>query len=290
MTTAEDTNPGVSVTGGDRHPLVPLPYRVTARRIESPGVSTLALEPLGQPVAPFRAGQFNMITAFGIGEAALSVSGVPGQPGRLEHTVRDVGPVSHRLEQAPEGTLVGVRGPFGTSWDVDGLDDLDVVVVAGGIGLAPLRGAVWELLERPSRTGRTTVLLGARSPDQICFSADLDRWRSAGAQVEVTVDAADGSWSGRVGVVTDLLRELPLEPERCVALVCGPEVMMRFVARGLTDRGMAAGRIRISLERNMQCGLGWCGHCQLGPLLVCRDGPVVTYSEAVGRLLQERER
>ena len=266
----------------------PVLHRVLDRRVETEDAVTLTLAPEEGRPWPFRAGQFHMLTAFGIGEAAISVSSSPGEAAAVEHTVRDVGPVTHALCTTPVGGSVGVRGPFGTDWGVEETTG-DVVVAAGGIGLAPLRGAVDQLLARPG-AGRTFVVVGARAPSQIMFARDLESWAAAGAQVAVTVDVSDPTWSGRVGLVTSLLAGIDFDATLTSALVCGPEIMMRFTARALMERGVAPGRIRISLERNMQCGLGWCGHCQLGPLLLCRDGPVVTYDGDVPRLLLERER
>lgn len=272
-------------------PLVPAPYRVAAVRTETADVTTLALSPLSGPVAAFRGGQFNMLGVLGVGEVPISVSGDPDIAGLLEHTVRDVGAATRALCRARVGDVVGVRGPFGTDWGVGDLDpDSDVVVVAGGIGLAPLRGAVHQLVRRSAgRRGRVFVLVGARQPDQIVFTGDLRRWEESGAWVSVTVDMAGPAWKGHVGVVTTLLKDTPFAAAGAAALVCGPEIMMRFTARALTDVGVDPRRIRVSVERNMQCGVGWCGHCQLGPLLLCRDGPVVAYDQ-VGDLMAERER
>lgn len=275
------------------HPLTPRPFRVAARRVETTDVVTVALEPVDGPVPGFRPGQFMMLTAFGVGEIAVSLSGTPGDGAPLEHTVRSVGAVSAALCRSRVGDLVGVRGPFGTDWGTDALvagdPPPDVVVVAGGIGLAPLRGTIRLLAARPA-PARLSVCVGARSPDQLVYPAEYDRWRDLGAQVEVTVDQAGPQWTGRLGVVTSLLGELAVDPARAAVLVCGPEVMMRLTARALVDAGFDPGAIAVSLERNMQCGLGWCGHCQLGPILVCRDGPVVRYDATVAALLAERER
>jgi anaerobic sulfite reductase subunit B len=285
--------------GGRPSSWIPVPYRVVARHSETSDVVTLALEPPPGEESVFRAGQFNMLSVFGVGEVAVSVSSSPGVSGSVEHTVRDVGAVTHALCNAALGSVVGVRGPFGNDWGIDELAGHDVVVVAGGIGLAPLRGAVRSLVRSladptggcsPTGTARRVeVLVGARSPSQIVFSEDIERWRESGAQVEVSVDVADSSWPGHVGVVTTMLAGRRFEPARTTALVCGPEVMMRFTARALLDSGVLGERIRLSLERNMQCGIGLCGHCQLGPLLLCRDGPVVTFAGPVPRLLSARE-
>ena len=275
------------------HPLAPRWHRVAVCSTDTADVTTLVLTPCdgGTPVA-FRAGQFAMLSVPGVGEAAISVSATPGEGAALVHTVRDVGAVTHALCAAEVGDVVGVRGAYGTDWGVERLwraPDLDVVVVAGGIGLAPLRGAVEQLQARPG-PGRLAVLIGARSPDQLLFGDDVARWRAGGAHVAVTVDTAPAGWSGAVGVVTELLDTAPFEPARTVALVCGPEVMIRFVSRAFVDHGVDPGSVLVALERNMQCGVGWCGHCQLGPLLLCRDGPVVPYAATVRTLLDQRER
>ena len=284
MTSVVDLPPAAS------HPLLPVPWRVVDRRAETADVVTLSLVPPAERWPAFRPGQFNMLTAFGVGEVAVSISSSPTGAGWVEHTVRDVGPVTGALCRLTSGDVVGVRGPFGTDWGLDRLGPGDVVVVAGGIGLAPLRGAVRELLVGSAPRRRVVVLVGARAPGQILYGAELVAWRAAGAQVEVTVDVATPAWRGAVGVVTGLLAVARFDPARATALVCGPEIMMRFVARALVDRGVDPAGIRVSLERNMQCGVGLCGHCQLGPILVCRDGPVVDYGDTVARLLSERER
>ncbi len=271
-------------------PLTPIPFRVVGRRVEVADVVTLSLDhPGGRPLV-FRHGQFHMLTAFGVGEAAISIASAPGAE-VIEHSIRDVGAVTHALCTAPVGATVGVRGPFGTGWGVEDLDDgTDVVVVAGGIGLAPLRGALDHLAGRPGRSGGVYVLVGARSPDQILYGDRLEEWRRGGAHVAVTVDLGSPGWNGPVGVVTSLIPGAPFDPARAVALTCGPEIMMRFAARALVDAGIDPARILVSLERNMQCAVGFCGHCQLGPLFVCRDGPVVPYGGVADRLFTERNR
>lgn len=272
-------------------PLAPAGYRVVSRRRHTEDVVTLGLAPADGPRLVFRPGQFDMVTAFGVGEVAVSISSDPDDGGPLEHTVRDVGPVSHALCEAPVGSVLGIRGPFGTDWGVDALAGRDVVVVAGGIGLAPLRGATWALARRSaSGHGRLAVLVGARRPDQIVFAEDLRAWRAAGATVEVAVDVGDAGWAGHVGLVTSLVAGVGFDLAGAAALVCGPEVMMRFTVRALADHGMAPEAVRLSLERSMQCGIGWCGHCQLGPFLLCRDGPVLPYAPPLPRLMSERER
>lgn len=257
--------------------LLPAPYRLAVRRHETADTVTFDLEPTGARLAPFTPGQYAMLYAFGVGEIPVSVCRLPGD-GRLTHTVRAVGAVSRRLCALPRGAHVGVRGPFGTGWDLTGARGHDLLVVAGGIGLAPLRPLIHAVLTEPAAYGRLNVLIGARTPDDLLYRTELPSWQRPFAAA--TVDRPTGGWQGRVGVVTTLLDEARFTPETTTAFVCGPEVMMRATARELIHRGVPAHRIQLSLERNMRCATGHCGHCQLGPLLLCRDGPVVLYDTA----------
>ncbi len=283
---------GMTVVHPGAGPMTPRPHRIVDVQAETDDVTTLSLAPASGSRMAFLPGQFNMLTAYGVGEAAISVNSSRREDGALRHTVREVGPVTRALCRSGIGDVIGVRGPFGTPWGVDdALTCGDVVVVAGGIGLAPLRGAIDELVHRAdARGGRVFVITGAREPAQIIFGGDLEAWERDGAAVAVTVDVASPDWLGHVGLVTSLLDQADFDAGTSSALICGPEIMMRFTARALVDRGIDPGRIRVSLERNMQCGLGWCGHCQLGPLLLCRDGPVLPYAGTVAQLLTERER
>lgn len=258
-------------------PMRPLAYRVTRRREEITGTVTLTLEPAGEAIAQLRPGQFTMLYAFGIGEVPISASRTTPV---LEQTIRAVGAVTRALCDMPPGQVVGVRGPHGTGWAVETARGRDLVFAAGGIGLAPLRPAVLQALADRASYRRICVLVGARTPRDLLYTAELDDWRTQGVQVEITVDRAGPAWTGHVGLITTLIESADIDPANATAFVCGPEIMMRFTAEALIRRGMTAGNVRISLERNMRCGIGWCGHCQLGPLLVCRDGPVVTYDHA----------
>jgi anaerobic sulfite reductase subunit B len=258
---------------------IPARYRVTSRAAETYDTVTLGLEPVDHPIAPHQPGQFTMLYAFGIGEVPISISSGRGGAG-LVHTIRSVGAVTRALCAAGEGELIGVRGPFGTGWGVADAAGRDLIVVAGGIGLAPLRGALLAALGARERCRRITLLIGSRTPEDLVFAGELGGWRERGADVRVTVDRAEVGWRGHVGVVTQLIDRVEIDPGATLALVCGPEVMMRLTARALCDRGVAPESIRLSLERNMRCGTAECGHCQLGPLLLCRDGPVVTYQRA----------
>lgn len=263
-------------------PMTPVPYRVRTRVVENFESATIRLEPVRQRLAPPAPGQFMMLYAFGVGEIAMSVSGIPASvDDAIGHTIRLVGAVSRALHDAEAGTVVGVRGPFGTEFGLRSCAGRDLVIVAGGCGLAPVRPVILQALAERSRFGRVVLVAGARTPQHFLFRDEAAEWsRNQALETELIVDAAGPDWLWQVGLVTEPLRRLALHPKRTTALICGPEPMMRFSAQALLQKGVAASDIRVSLERNMQCGIGWCGHCQLGPLLLCRDGPVVGYDVA----------
>jgi anaerobic sulfite reductase subunit B len=259
-------------------PMTPRPFRVLTRRRETGDTWTLELEPVGGPPLAPRPGQFTMLYAFGIGEVPISVSRVDGP--RLVHTVRAVGAVSDAICSTRPGAMLGVRGPFGNAWPVDAAKGRDVVIVAGGIGLAPLRPALLHVLAHRGDFEAAVLLYGSRTPRDLLYRTELDRLAARDdLAVRVTVDAAEGDWRGMVGVVPKLVGEAPFDPATAIAMVCGPEIMMRYTAQALLERGVTADRIFASMERNMTCGLGYCGHCQLGPTLICRDGPVYRWDE-----------
>lgn len=266
----------------------PLLHRVLSRTQETKDTWTLELEPLGEAIRP-RAGQFDMLYAFGVGEVPISTSGEHVGDGPLTHTIREVGAVTGALCALDQGAFVGVRGPFGNEWPLDEATGGDLLVVAGGIGLAPLRPAIRHALAQRGDYGQVSVLLGARTPGELLFVHEIEEWRARfDVEVDVTVDAAAPGWHGRVGLVTTLIPGAPFDPEKATAFVCGPEIMMIFVVRALVDRGLPIERIWISMERNMRCGVGHCGHCQLGPVLVCRDGAVFRADEMMP-LMEVRE-
>ena len=259
--------------------MVPARYRVTDRRRETADTVTLTLEPVDRPVAPFRPGQYAMLYAFGVGEVPISVSGAtPG--GGVLHTIRAVGAVSAALCAAAPGQLLGLRGPYGTQWPLPAPAGADLLVVAGGIGTAPVRPVAQHMVEHADRYARRVLLLGARTPAELLYPDQYDDWRKAGVDVRVTVDRADPQWTGPVGLVPALLDGVRLDPATTVAYLCGPEPMMRATAQVLLRLGVPAPSVLVSLERNMRCGVGLCGHCQLGPALLCRDGPVLSYDRA----------
>lgn len=257
------------------------PLRIAAIQAEIEGVATYDLEAVdgaGAVLPPARPGQFNMLYLPGVGEAAISLSGDCAADNRWRHTVRLAGRVTHTLSDLSPGAVIGVRGPFGHGWPVDEWRGRDIILVAGGIGLAPVRPIVYALLRDRDAFGRVTLIHGARTPDGLLYGAEYPVWEAAGVTVLTTVDRATPAWNGHQGVVTRLLESLPIrDPERTVLAACGPEVMMRYTAVTAARRGLPAERTWVSLERNMQCAIGFCGHCQLGPQFVCKDGPVLRY-------------
>ena len=262
--------------------MVPRLFRLTDRHQDTADTFTMMLEPTDGVPLEFIPGQFTMMSAFGVGEVPISVSSPAKVDGPLQHTVRDVGSVTHALAHTQIGDVVGIRGPYGTGWDVEDGAGADIVLVAGGIGLAPLRPAMLDVLRHRQRYGRVVLLYGTRTPEDLLFPDELKRWENLGVEVLVTVDYGTPSWTGRVGLVTTLIARAGFDPRSALALVCGPEVMMRFTAMALIKRGLSPDRVRVSLERNMRCGVGLCGHCQYRELFVCLDGPVLPYARVAG--------
>jgi NAD(P)H-flavin reductase len=262
-------------------PELPVLFRVRRRVRETADTVTLHLEPPGGRF-PFHPGQFNMIAALGAGEVPISVSGSAEANEVLQHTIRGVGAATRRLVALRAGDWATVRGPFGHGWPLAQESERDVVVVTGGLGLAPLRSAILHILAYRERFGRVLVLCGARTPRDVLYLRELERWRGRfDLEVRLAVDRAEADWRGNVGVVTTLFHEVDqlLDTPNAIALMCGPEVMMRFAVRDLRKRGLQDENIYLSLERNMKCGVGHCGHCQYGPYFLCKDGPVFAYRQ-----------
>ena len=268
------------------------PWRVTMATIraitaETPGVMTYDLAFDDRAVFAFRPGQFNMLYLPGVGEVAISLSSDPAEPANLRHTIRAIGNVTRAIARLKPGDTIGVRGPFGTAWPVERFRGQDVIVAAGGLGLAPLRPAIYQLIRTRADYGRVTLLYGARTPVDLLFASEYEAWRAAGIDVQVTVDVGTEDWRGSIGFVTMLLARLPLEPGHSGVFTCGPEVMMRFIAAGAVNRGVPWDRVFVSMERNMNCAVGLCGHCQFGPSFVCKDGPVFPFDRVRELLLVE---
>ncbi len=260
--------------------LAPLWAEVLDVQPETPGIATLTVrleDASARACYRFRPGQFNMLSLPGIGEAAISVSSDPDEPERIRHTVRAVGNVSRALMRLQPGDRVGLRGPFGTPWPLDHCRGQDLLIVAGGIGLAPLRPVIYHVLHHRDDFGKVIVLYGARTPKDLLYTAEYDTWRAHDIRILLTVDRADPDWTGTVGVVPMLFYRLRPDPKRTVVFSCGPEIMMRFVVHESMARRIPPERMYLSLERNMKCGQGLCGHCQFGPFFICRDGPVFRF-------------
>lgn len=270
-------------------PMLPQPWAVRTVSRETPDTFTLCLQPSDGDGAPFQPGQFSMLWVFGVGELPISISGDPVDAKTLSYTVRSVGAATQALVSRKPGQSLGVRGPFGAGWPLEAAQGRDVVLVAGGIGLAPLRPVIYHILRHRDRYGRLIILYGARSPRDRLYRKELANWaRQQDTQVLSTVDYAGLSWRGRVGVVTSLFRFVRIQPDHATAMVCGPEIMMRLVSRELRAKGLAGKDVYLSVERNMKCAVGFCGHCQWGPHFVCKDGPVFSYGK-IGPLLDRDE-
>jgi NAD(P)H-flavin reductase len=257
------------------------PARVALVEKETADTFTVTLEPFRcETLAPFAPGQFNMLYVFGVGELPISISGDPERREKLVYTVRSVGQATLALVTRKPGDAVGVRGPFGNQWPMAAARGKDVIIVAGGIGLAPLRPAIYHILRHRGDYGRLIVLYGARSPRDMLYKKEMAAWGYLpDTQVVTTVDYGGVSWRGHVGVVTTLFRYVRLHPTQTVAMICGPEIMMRYVVRELCQRGLPPDNVYLSMERNMKCAVGFCGHCQLGPYFVCKDGPIFSYKD-----------
>ena len=260
-------------------PMVPSPFVIRRVQKETYDVFTIELEPADDPKDfPFAAGQFNMLYVFGVGEIPISLSSDPRAAGTLKHTTRVVGTVTKALARLKRGDVLGIRGPYGTSWPLEEAAGKDVLIVAGGIGLAPLRPVLYQLFSQRNKYGKITLLYGAKTSKDIIYKRELEKWgKRFNIDVKVTVDKASEDWNGNVGVVTTLIPQIPLDPSRTITMICGPEVMMRFTIVELQKYGMGDTSIFISMERNMKCGIGLCGHCQCGPLFMCKDGPIFRY-------------
>jgi NAD(P)H-flavin reductase len=271
------------------NPYLPTPRRITRATQDLADVFTFDLDVADGGGFAFAPGQFNMLYLHGVGEVAISVSGDPGDPSTLTHTIRAVGTVTRPMQKLRVGDWLGVRGPYGTPWPLDKAVGRDLVIVAGGLGLAPLRPLIVQALARREQFGRVVVLIGARSPADLLFMQDVATWRGRfDVQLDAIVDRADRSWRGPVGVVTRLVEDADFDGPNATAFVCGPEAMMRFVGRALVGRNLTPGDVWLSMERSMKCGVGLCGHCQWGPTFVCKEGPVYSFDRAA-RLLATRE-
>jgi len=259
-----------------RSKLVPTPAEIINIIPETPDTKTFYFKPKAKLEEP-KPGQFTEIYIPGVGEAPVSVSGIESD-GVIIQTVRSIGTLTEYLFKLGRGDLIGIRGPYGKGWPIEKLKDRDVLIVGGGIGLAPLRSVIKEVERNRRDYGRLSILYGARNPSLLLYRYEFDEYRKIpNSELLLTVDRADETWTGNVGVVTQLIPKASVDPRNAVALVCGPEIMMRFTVKALEEQGFKGNQIYLSLERRMKCGVGLCGHCQVGPYFVCRNGPVFPY-------------
>lgn len=269
--------------------MLPRLFQISRAITETHDTFTFELKPLDGGEFTFKPGQFNMVYLFGVGEIPVSISGDASKKSGIIHTIRAVGTVTKAMRKLKKGDVLGIRGPYGTDWPVLRASGHDVVIVAGGIGLAPLRPVIYHVIANREKYGKVILLYGSRTPADILFMKELEKWRARlDTEVAVTVDRASGAWRGNVGVVTTLISKAHFDPSRTVAMLCGPEIMMRYTVQEFIRRGVTKDKINMSMERNMKCAIGFCGHCQWGPTFICKDGPVFRY-DTIQDLLIRRE-
>lgn len=272
-------------------PMMPQFVKINKLVWETEHVYTIYLSPNDEMENGFRfkPGQFNMVYVFGAGEAAISISSSPFKPKTLIHTIHKVGTVTSALSKYKKGDYIGIRGPFGSSWPVEAGIGKDMCIIAGGIGLAPLRPLIYTLFKNRKDYGKIYILYGARTPQDLLYRVELEQWAKLfNIEIHVTVDRGDQSWKGNVGFAAQLLSYIELDKKNTISMVCGPEMMMKFTIEDLLDKELPKENIYLSLERNMKCAIGLCGHCQFGPKFICKDGPVFSYPE-VRHLLERKE-
>ncbi len=272
--------------------LLPDLARITGARDETYDVRTLQIELVERDRAEsftWRPGQFAMISVFGFGEAALTITNPPDEEGFIEITFREMGKLTSALRRLSTGQIVGVRGPFGNSFPLDEWGGRDIVFVGGGIGMAALHAPLAAVLRERDRFGEVTVVVGAKSASDLVYRGEFDEWqRAGGARLIRAVDPGgevDG-WDGEVGLLPDVFERLGLSGAETVVVVCGPPVMLDFMLKATSRLGTPPARVITTLENRMKCGLGYCGHCSVGRFMVCRDGPVIS-GEALATLPKE---
>src|SRR5450755_16782 len=270
-------------------PMIPRPFRIERVKHEVTSCFSWHLKPLDGAPFHFLPGQFNMLYAPGVGEVAISVSGDCRDHATLVHTIREVGAVTKAMAKLRAGAMVGVRGPFGSAWPVEAGYGKDVVFVTGTVGLAPLRPLIYEVLNRREKYGKVIINYGSRGTDDILYERDLHAWRGRfDLEVHVTVHTAPSGYRGRVGSVAAAVKIGRFDGENAVAFICRSEALTRPAVQALQDRGMTTDRIYVTLERNMKCGIGFCGHCQFGPTFMCKEGPVYRF-DSIEKIFTIRE-
>lgn len=272
-------------------PMMPQLVRINKLVWETEHVYTIYLTPNDEMESGFifKPGQFNMLYVYGMGEAAISISSSPYKSKTLIHTIHKVGTVTSALSKYKKGDYIGLRGPFGSSWPVETAIGKDVCIIAGGIGLAPLRPTIYTLFKNRKDYGKIYILYGARTPQDLLYRVELEQWSKLfDVEVHVTVDRGDQSWKGNIGFAAQLLSYIDVDKNNTVSMVCGPEIMMKYTIEDLLENGIPEENVYLSLERNMKCAIGLCGHCQFGPKFICKDGPVFSYPE-ISYLFERKE-
>ena len=262
---------------------LPHPAVIDRRVQESPSIFTLRLQYTDtdrQQAFEFVPGQFNMVSLFGVGEIPISIVNDPDDSHFFDHTIRVVGRVSKAMQRLQPGDQVGIRGPFGRGWPIAEAREQDVLLITGGLGCAPLMTMIHYLLRRRGQFGHIHILQGVKHADDLIWREQYEAWsKELNVNVLLAADLANKDWPWQQGLVTELISQVPLRLERTLAMLCGPEMMMIAAIAQLRELGLADHKIWLSMERNMHCGFAQCGHCQLGPKFVCKDGPVFCYLE-----------
>jgi len=261
------------------------PYQPTMAELvevieETPTIKTFVLRP--EPPIPFRAGQFMELTVPGLGEAPFTPSSSPHRPETMEITILKTGKVTDALHGLKAGIRLGLRGPFGKGYPVEKFQGKEVLVVGGGVGLAPLRSLIYALIEEIDQFKRVSIKYGAKTPQELCFRRQHEEWaKKRSVEMEVTIDLPAPGWDGKVGLVTTLLDDLDIDRENSFVVSCGPEIMLKFVTLKLLEEGFKPEQIYLSMNRNMSCGVGKCGHCIVGKYFLCKDGPDMNYADVM---------
>ncbi|MCW8386249.1 FAD/NAD(P)-binding protein [Fluoribacter dumoffii] len=264
-------------------PYLPLEALIVDKIEESATIFTLHLrflDPQHHQQFLFYPGQFNMLYLYGVGEVAISIVSDPEQKEILTHTIRAIGRVTKALQKLKPGERIGVRGPFGRGWPLEQAKNKDVIVLTGGLGCAPSVSIIEYILARREQYGKLSILQGVKHSDDFIFRKQYDIWKkSPNTIIHIAADQAGPKWPWSVGYVTDMIDKLHLNPVNSIVMMCGPEMMMNTAVKVFKQKGMAEDSLYLSMERNMECGIGQCGHCQYGGLFICKDGPVFAYSE-----------
>jgi len=260
------------------NPYRPIKAEITEVISETPTIKTIRVEPKERII--FETGQFIELTIPGIGEAPFTPSSRPAMKDIMELTVMSVGKVTEKIHELKKGDIVGVRGPFGKGYPMDMFKGKEILVVGGGCGFAPLRSLMYELFDRSGEFKKLFFRGGCKTPQELLYRSEIDDWaKREDLDIKLTVDKGDNSWKGNVGVVTTILEDIDIDYENGIAIVCGPPIMMKFSTKKLLEMGFKSENIYLSMEKNMSCGIGKCGHCRLGIYYVCKDGPVFSYDK-----------